>query len=105
MINWKSRILKDIKKINKFIDINLKNKKTLIGYGVPTKASLILKILKINKRKLKLTIEDNYLKINKYLPVTGISILPKRLLIKNKPDLILILAWNFKKEIITSLKK
>ncbi len=105
LINWKSRILKDMKKINKFIDINLKNKKTLIGYGAPTKASLILKILKINKRKLKLTIEDNYLKINKYLPVTGISILPKDYLLKNKPDLILILAWNFKKEIITSLKK
>ena len=52
LINWKSRILQDMKNINKFIDFNLKNKKTLIGYGAPTKASLILKILKLIKENL-----------------------------------------------------
>lgn len=105
LANWKLKILKDMNKITKFIGKNIQAKKRLIGYGAPTKASLIMKILKIDKRKLKLVIEDNHLKINKFLPVTGIPILSRDFLISSKPDIILIFAWNFKKEILKSLKK
>jgi len=102
--NWKNNIERDMKKITTFIKNNIKNNKLVIGYGAPTKATLILKILKMDRNTLKNTIEDNHLKTNKYLPVTGIPIFESKYLKDINPDIILILAWNFKNEILQKLK-
>ena len=52
-------------------------------------------------------IDKNKLKKNKYTPGSGIKIKDYDDVIKNisKFDTIIILAWNFKKEIIEDLKK
>ena len=46
------------------------------GYGAPTKASLVLKLLKSNIKNIEFFVEDNELKHNKYLSQNGIKILP-----------------------------
>ena len=58
----------------------------------------------MDRNILKYTIEDNNLKTNKYLPVTGIPIFSSNYLKVINPDIILILAWNFKNEILQKLK-
>ena len=49
-------------------------------------------------KQVKFIVEDNYLKQNKFLPGVNIPIHSKDK-IKKKPDLIIVLAWNFFKEI------
>jgi len=44
-------------------------------------------------------------KIGKYSPGTGIKIVNKQEILKQKPDYIVILSWNFKEEIIEKLSK
>ena len=44
-------------------------------------------------------------KIGKYSPGTGIPIVNKQQLVKDAPDYLVILSWNFKDEIIEKLNK
>jgi hypothetical protein len=49
-------------------------------------------------------VEDNVLKINKFMPGTGIPILDTSEIQLRKPDIIVIFAWNFCDDIIAKLK-
>ena len=49
----------------------------------------------INSELVEFTIEDNPLKVGKYIPNTNIEIIDKERAIKLKPDVIIVLAWNF----------
>jgi 2-polyprenyl-3-methyl-5-hydroxy-6-metoxy-1,4-benzoquinol methylase len=78
--------------------IDLKtNKKTIVGYGSPAKATTALNFYNISK-EIDFIIEDNYLKQEKFLPGVKIPIKSKKFL-KDKPDYLLVLAWNFFEDI------
>ena len=65
----------------------------------------MLNFCNIDHRHLSCIAEQNPLKHNTFTPGTNILVLsPEQALIKN-PDTIVILAWNFKDEIIDDLKK
>ena len=106
----------DIKK--KFLDFNkilsqlniqvmkeIENKKNIYAYGSPTKASLLLIISRLNKMIIKNSFEDNILKCNKYIPGTDIKIINTEKIKLKRNSIVIILAWNFVKEIIERLKK
>tara|TARA_Y100000389_G_scaffold14518_1_gene12858 strand:- start:469 stop:3009 length:2541 start_codon:yes stop_codon:yes gene_type:complete len=77
---------------------NLKNKShSIIGYGAPAKATTALNFFGISK-EIDFIIEDNKLKHNKYVPGVNIPIYSKNK-IKNNNSPILVLAWNFFREI------
>ena len=76
----------------------------IVGYGVPTKATLLLKISNLTNREVSFIVEDNPLKIGKFLPGTSIPIHPVDKLISSHPDVIIILAWNFSEDIIDKLR-
>lgn len=113
----KRTILFDINKIQKSLNdflINLNeikkylsnnSDKYIIGYGAPTKAVLLNKIMGINNNLIKYTIDDNLLKINKYLPSSAIKIVNSSYL-KNENSVIIIFiyAWNFSKDIIKKIR-
>ena len=78
--------------------LKLKNKNTkIIGYGSPAKATTALNFFGISK-EIDCIVEDNKLKQGKFLPGMKIPIISKEK-IKTKPDLAIILAWNFFDEI------
>ena len=81
------------KNIQKFKDRN----ETLIGYGAPAKATTALNFFGITE-EIDFIVEDNKLKHNKYVPGVNIPIYSKNK-IKNDKSTILVLAWNFYKEI------
>ena len=64
-------------------------------YGAPAKATTLLNYYGINSDLVKFTIEDNPLKVGKYIPNTGIEIIDKEKAIELNPDIIIVLAWNF----------
>ncbi len=76
----------------------LKNKNNqLIGYGAPAKATTALNFFGISK-ELDFIVEDNKLKHNKFIPGVKIPI-KKKTEIKNKKNTLIVLAWNFYKDI------
>jgi C-methyltransferase. len=57
------------------------------------------------KNFLDYIVDDNKVKLNRYLPGSNVKVERSKKLFKTKPDLILILAWRFSKMIIKNLKK
>ena len=82
-----------IKNINKL----KKDGNKLIGYGAPAKATTALNFFGISN-EIDCIIEDNKLKQGKIIPGVNIPIISKEN-IKKKPDNLIVLAWNFFKEI------
>lgn len=81
------------------IKIKLSDKK-IIGYGAPAKGNTLLNYFKIGSEILDYIIDDSALKQGLYTPGTHIPVVPPKILDKDKPDYILILAWNFARSII-----
>ena len=76
----------------------LKNTNSLIiGYGAPAKATTALNFFGISK-EIDFIVEDNKLKHNKFIPGVKIPI-KNKLQIKNKKNTLIVLAWNFYKDI------
>ena len=78
--------------------IKLKEKnKTIIGYGAPAKATTALNFFGISD-EIDFVVEDNKLKHNKFIPGVNIPIKNKSK-IRNKKNTLIVLAWNFFKDI------
>lgn len=69
--------------------------KKILFYGAPAKATTLLNYYGINNDLVEYTIEDNSLKINKFIPNTKIQIVDKKFGEEYNPDLVIVLAWNF----------
>ena len=68
-----------------------------MGYGSPAKATTALNFFGISN-EIDFIVEDYKLKQEKFLPGMKIPIKSRENL-KNKPDCVLVLAWNFFEEI------
>lgn len=84
-----------VQKINNLIE----NKKTLIGYGAPAKATTVLNYFGLSNSQIKYVIDDNTLKHNKFIPGTSIQIKNLNDIIPTEYDNVIVLAWNFYNEI------
>lgn len=103
IVNAFDKFFKNGKKIQRFFEEN-KDKK-IIGYGAPTKAVLLNKIININNDYIDFTLEDNLLKSNKYLPTSGVKIVKFDYNLLNGVDYMFVYAWNFSKDIMQKIRK
>ena len=69
--------------------------KKIVGYGSPAKATTVLNYYGIDNTYIDYIIEDNEMKHNHLLPGVRIPIKSKNGILKNPPDYVLVLAWNF----------
>jgi SAM-dependent methyltransferase len=92
----------------KFYDLINKNskKKKIIAYGASARSSTLLNFSRLNNKQIDFILDKNPLKHNKYTPGSNILIKNPVKKIKEilKEKIILILSWNFKKEICNDLK-
>ena len=72
-----------------------KKNNLIIGYGAPAKATTALNFFGITN-EINFIVEDNKLKHNKLIPGVKIPIKNKSS-IKNKNNILIVLAWNFLK--------
>ena len=79
------------------------DKNSLIGYGASARSSTLLNFMKINDNHISKIIDLNKLKQGMYTSGNNIPIVPIENI--NKNSNIIILAWNFLKEIKKFLKK
>jgi SAM-dependent methyltransferase len=77
--------------------------KTVVGYGAPGKGNTLLNYCGIRTDFIDFTVDRNPYKQGRFLPGTHIPIHPPEKIAEVKPDVILILPWNFKDEIIEQL--
>ena len=82
-----------------------RDKFTKIGYGSPTKVVLLMKLSGLDSKDINYIIEDNKLKINRFLPTTGVKINKFTSQKMNKTLVISVFAWNFYEEIVNKLKR
>ena len=86
----KENVIRNINKLKK-------NNKNIIGFGAPAKATTALNFFGISDQ-IDFVVEDNKLKHGKFIPGVKIQIKDKKS-IKEKNFTILVLAWNFFKDI------
>ena len=91
--NLKEDLLKSL------LTIKEKRKK-IAGYGASAKGNTLLNYCGINSTTLEFIGDLNKLKQDQMTPGTHIPVVDPRLIAEKKIDYLLILAWNFKEEII-----
>lgn len=110
-VRWKKFSRESITHSKKLKDkisyINKKLNKKMIAYGASARSSTMLNFSGLNNQHISFIMDKNKMKDRKFTPGTDIKIisLSKCLSLIKKEKYLLILAWNFKKEIIIFLKE
>tara|TARA_B110000908_G_C10224299_1_gene437079 strand:+ start:307 stop:1539 length:1233 start_codon:yes stop_codon:yes gene_type:complete len=92
-------------KLKSMIDSENLSGKKVIGYGASARSSTMLNFCGIDHNHLACVADQNTLKHNRYTPGTDVLIVSPEEALKENPDTVVILAWNFKDEIIEDLKE
>ena len=82
-----------------------KNQK-IFGVGAPSRASTLINYLGLDQDIIDCVLEINgSYKIGNYIPGTKIPILNENILIKEKPDFLILFSWHIKNELKRNLRK
>jgi 2-polyprenyl-3-methyl-5-hydroxy-6-metoxy-1,4-benzoquinol methylase len=92
------------KELLNFLHKSKEDNKIVVGYGAPAKGNTLLNFCEINFELIDYTVDMNPHKQGMYLPGSHILIKDPNEIFKTKPDYVLILPWNLKKEIMTQMK-
>lgn len=104
-IKWGKNIKNNIGRSKEFL-LSLKDKGYKIaGFGAAAKGCIYLNAAKIDFNQVEYIIDDTNIKQGKFVPGTGIEIVPRNKLKSNPVDYIIILAHNFSDYIIKLLKQ
>lgn len=79
--------------------------KQISGYGAPAKGNTLLNYFGIGTEILDYVVDDNAWKQGLYTPGKRIPVVSPQYLYENRPDYLLILAWNFTQSIIKNHEK
>jgi hypothetical protein len=72
----------------------------LAGYSAPAKGNTLLNYFRIGPETLEWIADRNTLKQGRYTPGMRIPVVSPDRIAEDRPDYLLILAWNFKDEIL-----
>lgn len=81
-----------------------KRRKHIVGYGAAAKGNILLNYFVIDRKILDYLVDSTPYKQGLYSPGTYIPIYEETRIYDTKPDYLLLLAWNFKEEIIAKNK-
>jgi len=82
-----------------------KEGKRIAGYGAPAKASILLNYCGIGRDILDYASDTTPLKQGKLIPGVGVPIVSPQFARTKPPDYYLLLAWNFREEILAKEKE
>ncbi len=74
--------------------------KRVAGYGAPAKGNTMLNYGGIDTALLDYTVDKNPLKQGLFTPGMRVPVRPAEMLLSDRPDYVLLLAWNFADEIL-----
>ena len=73
----------------------------MAAYGSPAKATTLMYHFGMTKETIDYIVDDNPLKQGLFSPGLHIPVVHPKTIYVNKPDYVLVLAWNFAESIIT----
>ena len=74
--------------------------KRVAAYGAAAKGTMLLNVFDIGRELVEFVVDRSPYKQGLYVPGTGQPILAPSALLAEKPDYLLVLAWNFAEEIM-----
>jgi SAM-dependent methyltransferase len=104
LASWKQRIVEQMGAFHRSLRAKVDTGATIVAYGAPTKATLLMKMAALGGDEVAFVVEDNVHKAGRFLPGTGVAIRPSTALEGASPDVIVIFAWNFADDIIGKLR-
>jgi hypothetical protein len=100
-LNQFSHRIEDIReKLTRLLHSLKRDANKIVGYGAPAKATILLNYCSIDRSILDFVTDTTPLKQGRFIPGVRIPIVPPEEFRKNVPDFALLLAWNYKEEII-----
>jgi SAM-dependent methyltransferase len=101
--SYGARVEADKRRILEFL-IGLKNDgRRVVGYGAPAKANTLLNYCGVGRDFLDYTVDLNPHKQGRFLPGSHIPIRAPQVIREDHPDVVVILPWNLKEEIVEQL--
>ena len=97
---FQQKVVRTKHKLLEFLIAAKEEGKTVAGYGAPGKGNTLLNYAGIREDFLDYVVDRNPYKHGRYLPGTHIPIFDVDRVEQTKPDYLLILPWNLKKEIM-----
>ncbi len=73
----------------------------IVGYGASARGNTLLNYYRIGPDILAYIADRNSLKNGLYTPGMHIPVVPAERIVEDRPDFVLVLAWNFAEEIMT----
>ena len=77
--------------------------RSIVGYGAAAKGTTLLNHAEVNMDRLPLVVDRSPVKQGRQIPGTGIPIHGEARLVSERPDLVLLLAWNLRDELSDQL--
>ena len=104
---WKEfakTVEKHKKELVEIVKAKLDEGKRIVAYGASARSSTLLNYCGIGENMVPLVIDQNPMKQGHLTPGSHMMIGSAETILKEKPDVILLLAWNFKDEIMDILR-
>jgi SAM-dependent methyltransferase len=87
-----------IEKLRREVLRTLKRTKT-VGFGAAAKATILLNVCEVTSEHMEYIADETPTKQGKYIPGTGIKVVPLQEWLEKQPRQTMIFAWNFAQEI------
>lgn len=98
--DWSNNINQYVANFVQKINIIKQDGKKIAAFAASAKGNTLLNYSKLNHKEIDYIVDETPEKIGKYYAGTGIQIVNKSNLLSNPPDYLIILSWNFSKDII-----
>jgi len=102
-LSFKTKVQATALNILDFMVQAKRQEKSIVGYGAPAKGNTLLNYCGVGKDFLDYTVDRNPHKQDHFLPGTHIPIYHPDKIKETKPDYVIILPWNIKKEIMEQM--
>lgn len=104
-LDWSQKIEESIKELANKVCTLRKNGAKIAAFAASAKGNTLLNVCGLDRRVISYIVDDTPEKIGLFSPGTGIPIVDRSVLKADPPDYLLILAWNFSREIIESTEE
>lgn len=90
-------------RLKNVVEEEIRAGRKVIGYGASARSSTLLNFCGIDSRHIDCIADQSPLKHERYTPGTDVLIVAPEKALAMKPDTVLLLAWNFREEILGRL--
>ncbi len=103
--NFSKNVVAVKEKLHTLLSDLKKEGKTIAAYGAAAKGTTLINYIDIGKDLIDFVVDKNIHKQGRFMPGKFIPIFPPEKIMEEKPDYVLLLPWNFSKEILEQEKE